>query len=1079
MLYVSLIVLLLSIVNSQVIPGVDFTNPLVNTFPAGQLSTELGLDSEPRVNWACVIDADLCPIITGDELAAYIAAGQEEFGAETYLAWERPCQPIEDIGSSFQVRVAVDNFQPSDDEDAFDTINLASLTIGLGGILPSVLWHAAEGKVASEFIAEADIIAAIGASNLFTWDRDIRVDPVDWVDLNVANELVAPAWTERIIIEMGYYWATSTVYMKLLDGDLNQLTRYDGTDASWELDTSALFPPGIFNYAYDPNCEYCLYVVAQSFTAMEIEVLEEACNCPDFDPDCTIDTCEPSDVADEDCWSTCKSETSCEFDADVSCLDVCSDLDGPYGCPLNCEPDCAECAYDNCREMPGSNGFGQCTANECTFDADTGEIIPGNENCANIIACQQENCYGNTCNTCGSTPTPTCNCNIPLCSCDGDCPDYEEDCITLCEEDPECIECCENAGDDCENPPTDDDGSTDDDSTDDDSTDDDGVEECPEGCGCDGKVNYLRLRNNDDESHHFKITEKKGYVTIFSGDVDSNGEFDVSCDGMNCDNQNTLGTQINIYVDMKLCGSIHTSCSQPIWIGQLVDLCNGEVEIEIVAGSSRNTDTLCNSDSCDGSDDGKGGWKNDDNKDTGSHKWTGWKSSGDTQTYNYNHDSTKSLNSKMVVPQAKTGSVQYNGGHTNKDSGSGSNDESSSVDCPDCICDGKVKKLTFKYKGSSCVDITIKSNKESSHRRMIDMSQFDPKVAELITNFQSKIHNNNNRKLLTYGHKGRYNKGSKWNDGITFYSKRVCPWETFTIDGSGKVCDKYDTLGDEITVVLGDGRTVKIRTNCDDDIWIGEEFLDGDLVIIGGESKNNGQLCTSKTDGYGNCDANPDEETDTTVEEEFVPSTTTPQPTEPEEPFLECLPPCTQDYVACLELCYGEEYGDANSASEDCLDCCQDAKDFCEGIEPVCDPYYWTESANARLSNSNSMFSGTSGAVVLTIVPILIVILFVAFGIKYCVSKKKQETMSVEMSKMNDPRIKNLHKKSVTNNDNKNENDTLESEDEASIRYRESTTLAEIPTLGDMSLNNDNTLPIVDEDNDNSNEVNADSENEE
>ena len=105
----------------------------------------------------------------------------------------------------------------------------------------------------------------------------------------------------------------------------------------------------------------------------------------------------------------------------------------------------------------------------------------------------------------------------------------------------------------------------------------------PPDCGdCDGKVTQLTLQYNGDSSAQVKVEQKKGEV-VFNALVSPGGQF--TFDGE--DKNNTLGTEISVFVDGVLNTKIHTSCSQPIGPG----LVSGE--FEVIEGYSLNGGLLC------------------------------------------------------------------------------------------------------------------------------------------------------------------------------------------------------------------------------------------------------------------------------------------------------------------------------------------------------------------------------------------------------------------------------------------------------------------------------------------------------
>ncbi|HID70405.1 MAG TPA: hypothetical protein EYP35_08100 [Desulfobacterales bacterium] len=101
-------------------------------------------------------------------------------------------------------------------------------------------------------------------------------------------------------------------------------------------------------------------------------------------------------------------------------------------------------------------------------------------------------------------------------------------------------------------------------------------------CGeCDGKVTQLTLQYNGSGSAYVEVVQKKG-GEIFSSTVAPGEQFT-----FNGTDNDTLGTEISIYVDGSLDTQIHTSCSKPVGIGMISGA------FEVVDGYSRNGGQFC------------------------------------------------------------------------------------------------------------------------------------------------------------------------------------------------------------------------------------------------------------------------------------------------------------------------------------------------------------------------------------------------------------------------------------------------------------------------------------------------------
>ncbi|MHC5009596.1 MAG: DUF7467 domain-containing protein [Planctomycetota bacterium] len=105
-------------------------------------------------------------------------------------------------------------------------------------------------------------------------------------------------------------------------------------------------------------------------------------------------------------------------------------------------------------------------------------------------------------------------------------------------------------------------------------------------CGpCDGKATSLTLRYLGSELAHVEVLQRQGSTrtSIFDGDVFPGLSFTVNGQ----DHGGTLGAEIEIYVNGALHTTIHTSCSQPLFVG----LVRGD--FEVVDGASREGGDFC------------------------------------------------------------------------------------------------------------------------------------------------------------------------------------------------------------------------------------------------------------------------------------------------------------------------------------------------------------------------------------------------------------------------------------------------------------------------------------------------------
>ncbi len=116
---------------------------------------------------------------------------------------------------------------------------------------------------------------------------------------------------------------------------------------------------------------------------------------------------------------------------------------------------------------------------------------------------------------------------------------------------------------------------------------------------CDGKITNLTLEYQGSLEALVEVFAKAGRnelgETLFSGQVLSGGSFNF----VGFDRHGTMGTEISIFVDGVLNTKIHTSCSQPIYIGMISG------DFEVLDGYSQKGGRLC-PDEGDNNDGGDG-----------------------------------------------------------------------------------------------------------------------------------------------------------------------------------------------------------------------------------------------------------------------------------------------------------------------------------------------------------------------------------------------------------------------------------------------------------------------------------------
>ncbi|MGZ2368913.1 DUF7467 domain-containing protein [Ancylomarina sp. YFZ004] len=104
-----------------------------------------------------------------------------------------------------------------------------------------------------------------------------------------------------------------------------------------------------------------------------------------------------------------------------------------------------------------------------------------------------------------------------------------------------------------------------------------------EDCECEGKITNLTMTYDGDTDALITVKQKKDNVIVFNKTVEAGAEFSF----IGTDKKGTLGTEIYLSIDGDLNTAIHTSCSQPIFIGM------SSGDFTIVDGYSRNGGQLC------------------------------------------------------------------------------------------------------------------------------------------------------------------------------------------------------------------------------------------------------------------------------------------------------------------------------------------------------------------------------------------------------------------------------------------------------------------------------------------------------
>jgi hypothetical protein len=337
--------------------------------------------------------------------------------------------------------------------------------------------------------------------------------------------------------------------------------------------------------------------------------------------------------------------------------------------------------------------------------------------------------------------------------------------------------------------------------------------ECDE---CDGKVTRLDLKYTGENPVEITVEDKKGDNELYIGIINPGEIFTIDgSSGIFDDKKNTLGTEIVILTDGVENTKIHTSCSQPIGPGLIFG------EFTVVGGASRNGGELCpldpppgNGDEC-GECDGKV-TRLDLVNDGPATQIVVTDKKGENEIFNAfveagatftvkGFDKNGTLGTEIVImangsetkihtscsqpigpglsfgDYTVVGGASRNGGELCPlDPAPGDGDNPDE----DCECDGKVDYLKFQYNGNLDDEIRVETKKE-----------------------------------------GDVFNGNVSADG------------TFEIFGN----DKKGTLGTEIILYVNGVKHAEIHTSCSQPI--GPGLIRGDFEIIGGTSRNGGDLC--------------------------------------------------------------------------------------------------------------------------------------------------------------------------------------------------------------------------------------------
>ncbi|NNC49536.1 MAG: hypothetical protein HKO01_03270 [Flaviramulus sp.] len=322
---------------------------------------------------------------------------------------------------------------------------------------------------------------------------------------------------------------------------------------------------------------------------------------------------------------------------------------------------------------------------------------------------------------------------------------------------------------------------------------------------CKGKVTRLDLTYNGTSDALVQVVQKKDNLIAFDSNVMAGDTFTF----YGKDDKGTLGTEIIIYVNGFEAQRIHTSCSDPIGAGAVF----GDFTVE--GGASREGGELCPVDvpptntecECNGGIVSVtftySGDVNDLSSDDDDASFT---DNGNGTVTLATFDGDKLSNPEIFVNGNNVGEIHASCSdnilglsygdlkvveYVDKDGNVTSVDGCSQLppgdDCSEC--DGKITRLDLQYNGSgSSIEITQKK------------------------------------------------------DGQVVYDGSVSSGAEFTINGK----DDKGTLGTEIIIKIDGVENQRIHTSCSVEIGAGSIF--GDFAVLGGASRNGGELCPVEPD---------------------------------------------------------------------------------------------------------------------------------------------------------------------------------------------------------------------------------------
>ena len=406
----------------------------------------------------------------------------------------------------------------------------------------------------------------------------------------------------------------------------------------------------------------------------------------------------------------------------------------------------------------------------------------------------------------------------------------------------------------------------------------------PEGCGeCDGRINYLTLQYNGDESA--KITIKQNNYVILDYYTRPGEELTFAGrDG------GDMGPEIKIYKNNEDDYiSLDTGCLAGVGIGYTID------DFEIISGTSKDGGPLCFA-SPQGDQDGICGKNNNDKVDV-CHYPPGNPENAHNICISHNgvpahiREHGDVIGKCIVSPQGSFVTLNVNQENVGAHLAHGDSEGACTEVPQECgECGGRTRELTLKYNGVSRANVKVEQKKGSEiifNDTVVPDQEFtfigtdDGTLGTEIRIYvddtlDTRIHTSCSKKYIGTGLvrgnfeiisglsrfggpicpmpecsscSGKVNNLSLQFNGIAtstikvqqqnhdvIFENDVAPEEVITFNGS------YNwSMGNEIIIYVNDTLNTQIHTSCSQEI--GPGLITGDFEVIFGFSRKGGVLC--------------------------------------------------------------------------------------------------------------------------------------------------------------------------------------------------------------------------------------------